>query len=70
VEESYTFSRLKNTFENLQEMLRSNVTSVSNKTMNAEGSMSVSSTSGLTCDRHEYLALEIRYMCTDAQILL
>ena len=38
--------------------------------MNAEGSMSVSSTSGLTCDRHEYLALEIRYMCTDAQILL
>ena len=26
--------------------------------------------SGLTCDPHEYLALEIRYMCTDTQIVV
>jgi len=26
--------------------------------------------SGVTCDPHEYLALEIRYMCTDAEILV
>jgi hypothetical protein len=25
---------------------------------------------GVTCDPHEYLALEIRYMYTDAQILV
>jgi hypothetical protein len=25
---------------------------------------------GLTCDPHQYLALEIRYKCTDAQILV
>ena len=39
--ESFTFSRLKNTFEKSQEMLSSNVTSISTKTMNVEGSMSV-----------------------------
>jgi hypothetical protein len=41
VEEFFTFSRLKNTFEKLQEILSSNVTSISNKTMNVGGSMSL-----------------------------
>jgi len=44
VEESFTLSRLKNTFENLQEMLSSNVTSVSTKTKNVEESMLVITT--------------------------
>jgi len=44
VEESFTFSGLKNTFEILQEMLSLNVPSVCTKTMNVEASMSVIAT--------------------------
>jgi alanine dehydrogenase len=54
VEECFTFSRLKNTFEKLQEMLNSNVTPISNKTINAGGSMPL-----ITTDRS--LVLGNRY---------
>jgi hypothetical protein len=47
LEESFTFSRLKNIFEKLQVMLSSNVKSVSNKPINVAASMSLITTDRL-----------------------